>query len=58
MAIQSELLNRTDLPISLRLSGVRDQIKTPEDYNQVLDTLLKGSLADPQYYQQQYSLVQ
>ena len=49
MAIQSELLNRTDLPISLRLSGVRDQIKTPEDYNQVLDTLLKGSLADPQY---------
>ena len=55
MAIQSELLNRADLPISLRLSGVRDQIKTPEDYNQVLDTLLKGSLADPQYYQQQYS---
>ena len=53
MAIQSELLNRADLPISLRLSGVRDQIKTPEDYNQVLDTLLKGSLADPQYYQQQ-----
>jgi len=55
MAIQSELLYREDLPISLRISGLSGKIRTSEDYNQVLDALLKGSLADPAYYQQQYS---
>ena len=55
MAIQSELLYREDLPISLRISGLSGKVRTSEDYNQVLDALLKGSLADPAYYQQQYS---
>ena len=55
MAIQSELLYREDLPISLRISGLSGKIRTSEDYNQVLNALLKGSLADPAYYQQQYS---
>ena len=55
MAIQSELLYREDLPISLRISGLSGKVRTSEDYNQVLYALLKGSLADPAYYQQQYS---
>ena len=49
MAIQSELLYREDLPVNLRISGLRDKIKTPEDYNQVLDALLKNTSADLEY---------
>ena len=49
MAIQSELLYREDLPINLRISGLSGKIRTSEDYNQVLDALLKNSEADLEY---------
>jgi len=40
-----------DLPLSMRLSGVT--ANTPEEYQNILNALYKGTYADPTYIQQQ-----
>ena len=40
-----------DLPVSMRLSGVT--ANTPEEYQNILNALYKGTYADPTYIQQQ-----
>lgn len=43
-------LYNTDLPLSMRLSGVT--VNTPEEYQNLLNALYKNSFADPAYVQQ------
>tara|TARA_R100001509_G_scaffold19658_1_gene10131 strand:- start:662 stop:2050 length:1389 start_codon:yes stop_codon:yes gene_type:complete len=53
MAIQDEFLYREDLPVNLRISGLSGKIRTSEDYNQVLDALLKNTEGDLEYLAKQ-----
>lgn len=49
MAIQDDFLYRQDLPVNLRISGLSGKIRTSEDYDQVLDALLKNTEGDLEY---------
>jgi hypothetical protein len=53
MPIQDEFLYREDLPVNLRIGGLGGKIRTSEDYNQVLDALLKNTEGDLEYLARQ-----